>query len=488
MKFDQTQRLIKLKGPFGDQEVCAISFTADEAISRLPSFSLDFLSLNLKLTGKDIIGKNLTVEIQRFDDEGKVIGSRFFDGYVNRLAGGELNTLQTVTYREYHVEIVPWLWFLTQASNCHIFFPDRKEKTILDIVEDVFKRKYHIKPEWDAGDADILKSRTVEHCVQYRETDFNFVSRILEQFGVYYYFKHEDGKHTLVLSNKPSYPPCVESSVDFPRQSLLIKDNCVTSWEHRFEFASGKYAHTDYNFETALENLESKSPKISTELAPGVTDYEIYDSPGDYQASGDGDQEARIRQEEEEVSHNRVHGGSSCKTFCAGHKFTLATHPDEKIKSLELGEYLITAINHRAIQPFESGAHIHYANSFSCIPAKYAFRPARLTPKPVVSGVQTGVVTGPAGEEIYTDEFGRVKVFFHWDRKTREIKSSEGENCSCWIRVAQNMAGRKWGFMAIPRIGQEVVIEFLEGDPDRPLIVGSVYNSDQMPHYDPQRA
>lgn len=129
---------------------------------------------------------------------------------------------------------------------------------------------------------------------------------------------------------------------------------------------------------------------------------------------------------------------------------------------------------------------MQYSNSFTCIPAKYAFRPARLTAKPIVSGVQTGVVTGPKDEEIYTDEYGRVKVFFHWDRETRKIKNSEGENCSCWVRVAQRMAGRKWGFMAVPRIGQEVVVEFLEGDPDRPLIVGSVYNSDQMPHYDPK--
>ncbi len=487
MKFDQSNRLIKISGPFGETEVCAISFSADETISRLPSFSLDFLALNLKLTGKDIIGKNITVEIQRFDDDGKTIGSRFFNGYVSRLIGGELTTEQTMIYRGYHVEIVPWLWFLTQSSNCHIFFPDQKEKTILDIVEEVFKREYHVQPKWDSADASLLKSRKVEHCVQYRETDFNFISRILEQYGVHYFFKHANGEHAMVLSDKASYPTCEESKVDYMRQTLLIKDNCVTSWEHHFEFVSGKFAQTDYNFEDALDNLETKSPKVSAEVAPDVTSYEIYDYPGEYKAKSDGDKESRIRQEEEEVPHNRVDGASTCKTFCAGHKFELGTHPDDKLKSLELGEYLITSIRHRANQPYTSGtgAHIKYSNDFSCIPAKYAFRPARVTPKPIISGVQTGVVTGPKGEEIYTDEFGRVKVFFHWDRETRKTKNSEGENCSCWIRVAQTMAGRKWGSMWIPRVGQEVVVEFLEGDPDQPLVVGSVYNSDQMPHYDP---
>lgn len=203
----------------------------------------------------------------------------------------------------------------------------------------------------------------------------------------------------------------------------------------------------------------------------------------------DGETEVRIRQEESEAAHDTVRGSSQVRTLTAGHQFTLEQHVDEKVNKKEKNDYLVTSVQHSASQPgfgIDEENDAVYSNTFTCIPSSITFRPVRSTPKPVVSGVQTGVVVGPKNEEIYTDKYGRVKVFFHWDRETRKVKDSKGENCSCFIRVAQNMAGRKWGFMAIPRIGQEVVVDFIEGDPDRPIVVGSVYNNDQMPHYDPE--
>ncbi len=489
MAFDQSNKLLQLSGaPFGGNEVFLTSLSGTESISRLFTFQIEFFSTKLNLTASDVVGKNVNIKVERVDDSGSVIGSRFFNGFVNRLSAGTISTEDSMTYRGYRAEVVPWFWFLTQTARCHIFFPEKEEKSIFEIIESVFKRtesEFHVTPEWEASLASDLKSRMVKHCVQYRETDFNFVSRLLEQFGAFYFFKHEDGKHTLVISSKSNYSKCDESSVEFPGKTGAITDNCIDSWEHSYEFVSGKWTQTDYDFESPLTNLQTDSPKISAATAPDVPKYEVYDFPGEYIEKSDGASESRLRQEEQEIPHNVVHASSSCKSFSAGHKFKLNSHPDKEIEANEKGEYLITSIQHQASQTYQGHGVTSYSNGFSCIPASMPFRPARITPKPIVSGIQTGVVTGPSGEEIYTDKYGRVKVFFHWDRETRKIKNTQGENCSCWVRVAQQMAGRKWGFMAVPRIGQEVVLEFLEGDPDRPLIIGSVYNADQMPHYDP---
>ena len=392
--------------------------------------------------------------------------------------------------------MVPWLWFLTQTARCFIFFPEKEEKSIYDIIKAVFdraKQELHVEPNADLNGINDLQKRKVKHCVQYRETDFNFVSRIMEQFGVYYYFKHENGKHTLVLSQKKNYPACQQSEVEFPAVvGNQTQQDHITDWDHAYEFVSGKWAHTDYNFETPLTSLDANSPKVAVDI-PESAKYEVYDYPGEFELKSDSDTEARVRQEEEEVPYDVVQGSSLCATFAAGHTFKLKSHPDQNesaVKQQELKSYLITSIQHFATQPGPEtgdGGATDYSNSFTCIPATVQYRPTRMTPKPLVSGIQTAVVVGPQGEEIYTDKYGRIKVCFHWDREGRQKQKSEGQKVSCWIRVAQTGAGRKWGFMSIPRIGQEVVVDFLEGDPDRPLVVGCVYNQDQMPHYDPEQ-
>ncbi|MDG2467908.1 MAG: type VI secretion system tip protein TssI/VgrG [Pirellulaceae bacterium] len=489
--FDQSDQKMRLSGgPLTSDKVFIIGFSGQETLSRLFSFEVQFLSTELQIDAQKLIGQNLTVEIDRYDEDVKVIGTRYFNGYVNRLWAGPVTVEKDKKYRTYRAQLVPWLWFLTQTSRCHIFFPEKEEKSIFDIIEEVMNRaksELKLQVDWSptAAKSD-LSSRMVKHCVQYRETDFNFISRILEQFGGWYTFTHEKGKHTMVLSTKNNYASCEESKVEYHGHEATVSDNVITDWEHSFDFASSKWTHTDYDFEKPSAKMESQSPKISLDLPAAFSEYELYDYPGEYvDPAGDGKKEARIRQEEEEVTHNTVSGTSSCKTFTSGHKFNLASHPDDGVD--EEGEYFLTTVQHSATQPYkQSSRTASYSNSFACIPSKVFYRPRRITPKPIVSGVQTGVVVGPKGKEIYTDKYGRIKVFFHWDRETRKIKDTEGENCSCWVRVAQNMAGNKWGFMAIPRIGQEVVLEFLEGDPDRPLVVGSVYNKEQMPHYDPE--
>lgn len=484
MSFDQTTQALKIKGLGPESQFFLTSFSATESVSQLFSIQAEFLSLNLDLAPKDIIGKPVTIEVaiknvgDRGDNE-----QRFFHGYINRFSKGSVsqhNAGDGDESRGYTVEIVPWLWFLTQKAQSHIFFPDREEKSIHDVVEDLLNRKAHVNNDWGFVQADELKSRMVKHCVQYRETDFNFLSRILEQYGAYYYFEHGDGQHKLVITTQPTTAKVEDSNARFhPNEG-----HSIHSWMHSFEFVTGNYEHADYNFETPLDGMKSSSSKIG-ELVPSSVDYEVYDYPGEFPDTGVGDSEARIRQEEEEVPHSTVRGSSGYHSFSTGKKFKLDFHPEKESQG-ELGEYMLTSIQHHASEPLQDELGVEYSNSFTCIPAAVRYRPQRVTPKPIVSGVQTAVVTGPAGEEIYTDQYGRIKVCFHWDRKTREIRSSEGENCSCWVRVAQGMAGRKYGFMALPRINQEVVIEFEEGDPDRPLCVGSVYNQDQMPHYDPE--
>ncbi len=452
----QDKRMLKIATPLGDDVVRLLSFRGREELSRLFSFELEVTIDHARKVKPETVPQKLIGENVTFSAETPK-GTRFFNGFVREVVTGDRGEKS----QGYELEVVPWLWFLTQTSDCRIF----QEKSVPEIIEAVFA---------DLGFSD-------------------FVSRLMEQEGIFYFFEHENKKHTLVLADSSSgYIDCKEKEGFYPG-STGSNDWAaqITNWEHRYEFVSGKWAHTDYNFETPSTNLltETKS-KVK---AGKNSKYEIFDFPGEYPNKGDGTAEVKLRMQEEEVPHSVVSGTSHCKTWLAGGKFKIAVPPDVLSKKPnakahpvddEIGnEYVITAITHQAIEPLQyegSGGSVaeEYSNSYTCIPSDVEFRPARITPKPLVSGIQTAVVVGPSGEEIHTEEYGRVKVQFHWDRYGKRDEKS-----SCWMRVAHNMAGKKWGFFSIPRIGQEVVVDFLEGDPDRPLIVGSVYNAEQMPHY-----
>ncbi len=250
------------------------------------------------------------------------------------------------------------------------------------------------------------------------------------------------------------------------------------TWKVEQQLRPGKCALTDYNFETPSSSLFASVDSRSRDA--GNTRWEIFDYPGEYEKRDQGDSLVKLRMEEEETSRLVAAGESSCRSFMPGFKFELSGHP----RNDQNGSYVLTSVTHSAREggyytgPREASEG-SYRNTFTAIPAAVPFRPARVTRKPLVQGPQTAVVVGPAGEEIYTDNYSRVKVQFHWDRL-----GQHNENSSCWIRVAQPWAGANWGGIAIPRIGQEVVVDFLEGDPDRPLITGRVYNAAQMPPYE----
>jgi type VI secretion system secreted protein VgrG len=463
MALKQKSRLLSLSTPLGEDKLVLTSFSGQEELSRLFRFQLDMIADQSDIQPAKIVGKEVGFSVELLGGD-----KRPFHGIVSQFVAGD----EERGRRNYRAEVVPWLWFLTKTADCRIF----QQMSIPDIIEKIFteygftKYKLDLKgnhPKW-------------EYCVQYRETDFHFVSRLMEQEGIFYFFQHEAQSHTMLIADHAgAYVDCVEKEVIYPTTEgrVQIADH-LTSWEHRYEFRSGKFTQTDYNFKTPEKNLSTDSQTVVD--LPDAKKYEIYDYPGAYETVDDGRDDTKVRMEEEEAGYDVVHATSHCKSFTPGGKFKVKEH---RSKSEQGKSFVVTAIHHHGVEPAQyetgqPGSTADYSNSFTAIPEKVVFRPPRITPKPVVSGVQTAVVVGPAGEEIYTDEYGRVKVQFHWDREGKKDDKS-----SCWIRVAQNWAGQNWGIVFNPRIGQEVIVDFLEGDPDRPIITGRVYNADQMPPY-----
>ena len=476
------KRLLELEptGLFGDQAILT-SLSGREEISKPFEFSLSIASPKEDIKPQDVIGKPIAVRMDRGEEE-----PRYIHGYISHLWAGDYLATQDksgLKSRVYRVRLVPWLWFMNRAARCFVYLPEKDTKSIHDVLDEIVKRvrSYgHIEPLIDSGNASILKSRKVEHCVQYRESDFNFLSRTLERYGVYYYFKHEKDKHTMVLSDKTNYPTCVESQIEYaPSTGGQMNVDCISSWEHVYEFVSGKWEQDDYDFLQPSTDLKVNAKKHSAIPLTNNTGYELYDYPNDYVQKDDGRTEATRRMEEEEIRFNTVAGTSFCKTMTPGYVFKLSNHhtcPSEQGKS-----FLLTNVSHSASQPgpFTSGdSTAMYTNQFQCVPREMQFRPRRQSPQPLLSSIQTAVVVGPKGEEIYTDEYGRVKVQFHWDREGKK-----DENTSCWVRVCQVHAGKGFGGIDIPRVGEEVVVSFLEGDLDRPLITGRVYHKESMPPF-----
>lgn len=464
MAFTQENRLLSLTTPLGDDVLLLQGLSGREGISQLFQFNLDLLSNNSSISFDDIIGQQVTIRILLSDGSAE----RYFNGYVSRFA----QSGSDARFTHYQMEVVPWLWFLTRNANCRIF----QHMTIPDIVQQVFT---------DAGYTDFKNSLTGtyderEYCVQYRETDFNFVSRLMEQYGIFYFFEHEDGKHTLVMADDSSvHQACPEQeSARYEKTSGdLDSEDVITGWNLRQELRTGNYQLTDYNFETPQTNLVVEEPTVHT--AGPNSNFKIYDYPGSHMNVSDGSSVVKLRMQEEESTYKVVTGSGVCRAFTTGYKFDLKDHYRDDMNA----SYVLTAVRHAA----SVGSYWHgdddvaaeYSNDFQCTPLDVPFRPARVTPRPVVQGPQTALVVGKSGEEIWVDKYGRIKVQFYWDQL-----GSKDENSSCWIRVSHPWAGKGWGAMWIPRMGQEVIVSFEEGDPDRPIITGRVYNADQVVPYD----
>ncbi len=471
-KLSQEERMISIDTPLGKDVLLLTGLKGMEGLSALFDLQLNFISENHSIAFPDIIGKNVTVSILLADG-----GNRYFNGVISHFSqgrgGGESSASDSrVSY--YTGRMVPWLWLLTQTADSRIF----QDKTVSDIVEQIFSEK-------GFQDYSLRLHATYEpmgYCVQYRETDFNFISRLLEENGIFYFFEHENGKHNLVIAdtrdeNKPC-PNQADASYQISEGGWL-KEDVITALEYRQEIRPAKYFLRDFNFEApgAIE-YESKAKEV---LGPG--EREIYDYHGRFMKRSLAEHLTNRRMEEEEAQITTIMGESDCRAFTSGYRFKLM---DFYRKDMNKKDYLLTSVEHEVTYVSEytgigldaGEGDLRYTNRFRCIPYEVPFRPMRITRKPIVQGTQTAIVTGPAGEEIHTDQFGRVKVQFHWDREGKK-----DENSSCWIRVSQAWAGGSWGAMYIPRIGHEVIVDFIEGDPDRPIITGRVYHGTNMPPY-----
>jgi type VI secretion system secreted protein VgrG len=438
------------------------SMSATQGISALDQIELQLLSAKPDLAAEDLLGLPAGVRIEQRGGS-----KRHFNGIVTRFGTGRS---QGRWYR-YQATLRPWLWFLTQTTDCRIF----QDKTVPQIVEAVFGDHSAIAN----FEFKLYKSyRTRVYCVQYRESDFNFVARLLEEEGIYWYLKHEAGSHQLVLVDDIGALAPAEGAEKLPYYANTgqVPPNAdyVASWSASREVRTGKVALTSYDFERpstglAVDQTLPRSHKLD--------DLEQFDFNGEYIQAADGQHLADCRVEELQCGFERLAGRTNALALSVGALFTLERHPraDQNAQYLCLNSSVAVQV---AAHEGGTGADQDYQCSFAAAPSAHPFRPARRTPKPFVQGPQTAVVVGPPGEELFTDKYGRVKVQFHWDRY-----GQKNEKSSCWMRVSQPWAGKSWGAVSIPRIGQEVVVSFLEGDPDQPLITGRVYNAEQMPPF-----
>lgn len=452
------KNLMTLKSTAG-RDLLIKHLSASEEMGQLFEFNVHAVSDSNTLEPEDLLGKPACVELVL--DSG---AKRFFHGVVCAMGTEEA---QGKRYG-YRLVLRPWLWLLTRRSDTRVF----QGKTMQEIVKEVFEP---FKTDFEFKLTGSLP--VYEYCVQYRETDFNFVSRLLQQEGAYYYFKHEAGKHTVVIVNAPSaHEPSAHQSKFLYRGPVDAEQDSetISRWSAHKEIQSGQVVLRDYDFVKPELSLQAKTSASRTGASKLL---EIYDYPGVYGNPAGGEHYAKIRMEEQQAAFMRVSGQGAVRALACGHRFTLSEHPREDQNKAHI--VLSTHIE-CSLSGYEAGdGQTSYHCSFTALDASETYRPRRMAPKPSVAGLHTAVVVGPAGQEIHTDEHGRIKLQFHWDRLGKKDEKS-----SCWVRVATPWAGKNWGMLALPRIGQEVVVDFLEGDPDRPMVIGSVYNGEHKPPYE----
>ncbi len=469
-------RLIAIETQLGPDVVLLKGLQMTEELGRPFSCELDLRSEESEIAFSDIIGTNATIRIERTDGK-----TRYVNGIISRFVQEGVPSQGRAN--RYRATLVPWLWLLTRTSDCRIF----QDMTVPEIVQLVFKDLGF------SGEAYIRLSLTAtyqkkEFVVQYRETAFNFVSRLLEEEGIYYFFEHDNGKHVLVLADSPSAHVVTEGYEEVPfvqQERASAGRERVWEWVLEKQLQPSAFVQRDFDFKVPGKSLHSSAEHAWDATKPAIVGeapalFELFDYPGWYTELAEGDRVSKARVEEQHAQHELARARGDVRGLTVGARFKLVEFP----RADQEREYVVvSAYYHAETDEFGSGqgsGEQLYQCGFTVMPATVPYRTPRTTAKPLISGPQTAVVVGADGEEIDTDEFGRVRVHFHWDRWSGV---DEHEKCSCWIRVSQVWAGKKWGTMFIPRVGQEVIVEFLEGDPDRPIVTGRVYNGEcQVPY------
>ncbi|WP_369397698.1 type VI secretion system Vgr family protein, partial [Pseudomonas plecoglossicida] len=460
----QNRRLFKLNilSQSANDEFLLEHFSGSEALSKLYEFDLALLSHQSDVKLKSLIGSPATVEIELAD------GSyRHVNGYINRFStqgsdGG---------YVRYAAVLGPWLWMLTCRFDTRIF----QEKTVQDVVSEVFAG-FGSLAKYEFRLSKPLKSHS--YITQYRESDFNFVQRLLENEGLFYYFEHTADSHLMVITDDSStlVPLPEQPQIRFHSASVTETADSITQWQASRQLQSGKIAVRTFDYRQPRNFLPVTMQSLNDQ--GDVDQFEVYDFPGQYTHGTYEDGEAMVRNRIEalELMGKTFYGDSNSRAMKPGYTFELTQHYAHDMGDAENRQFLLLSVEHRGSNNYMTGDQAGYLNRFVCVRKKIAYRPQLSTRKPLINGPQTAIVVGPPGEEIFTDELGRVKLQFHWDRQ-----GQFNDHSSCWVRVAQSGASGGFGSIQIPRVGDEVVVVFLDGNPDRPLIMGSLYNSTNTP-------
>lgn len=455
---DQQGRVAELVTPAVTNKFVLVHFEGTESLSGLFEYRIEALCDDQNFNFDNLLGKRAHV---RFRSYGKV--DRFFSGIV-------VDTQWIGTRQDsfaYRLTLRPWLWLLGRRADCRIF----KDKTVIDIVEDVFKGAGFNDFEIRANRGDYDK---IEYCVQYRESDLSFVSRLLEEWGIYTFHEHSESKHQLVLADSRSCHRTVKAGggkMPFIPLAGSDRRQCehVSAWRADRIFRTGSFVTNDFDYMKPAANLKADS---SGSERYEKSSFEAYDFPGRYTERNLGTKRAKVRLEAEQALDHRRSAAGDAASLYPGGLVTVEKHPTDD------GEYLVVSARHViSTETYRSGPGAGpgelYQGTYEFQPVDRPFRSPLVTPRPRVHGPQTAIVTtrqGKESEEIDVDEEGRIFVQFHWNRDKAKISRP--------VRVAQMWSGKSWGFQVIPRVGQEVVVQFLEGDPDQPLVVGTVYNKD----------
>ncbi len=454
-------------------EFSVAKLTGEENISGLYSFDLELLSEDPEITFEDMIGKGCIITIQSMnhtEEDGSFSDDLVHDRFIHGIVCSFSLADEGEKFTTYHVSIVPKIWPMLHRVNSRIF----QKQSVKDIITTLLSE---LGLEGDEYKWDCQGTYSpIEYCVQYQESEFNFISRLMEEEGIFYYFEHEDTKHVLVFKDDSS--SCLKIEDD-EKVSYISDSQGLVSNQHIYKFTvrqsltPGKITLKDYNFLKPTLKLQSE------EIDDENKEREIFQYPGHFDTKGRGDSLAKVKLESINTFKKLGVGSSNVNRLVPGYSFSL----DDQRRGNFSADYLVTSVTHQAsqAQAYQQDATTkasRYNNVFKCIPSATPYRPTNVSKRPIVQGTQTAIVSGPSGEEIYTDEHGRVKVQFHWDRYGKS-----DENSSCWIRVSQLWAGQGYGGFSLPRMGQEVIVDFIEGNPNNPIVTGRVHHGDNRSPY-----
>jgi type VI secretion system secreted protein VgrG len=460
--FVQTKRFLRIDTPLGDSALLLTEFEGSEVMSSPFVFKVTFYTKIADERILGLLGKPATLHIGNGPDDPRV-----FNGLFRKLSGP---AVLARGYKTWRAEIVPQAAFMAYTSDCRIF----QNKTVVDIITKVLEvhgiTRYEFRNLMGHYPA-------LDYCVQYRESALNFISRLMEHFGLYYWFEHEQSGHTLVIADAArAAKPLEPARFVMPDQDQFA---AIQTLEADFSFRPGTWTLKDYDFVNPNSPMQASTPTL-IDTAP-LKDYEIFEFPGSFNDASHGSDISRVRIEQEEAQYHRMRGTGTARDVSPGRQITIAV-PDGAGHHTDTKLLLIEAFHHATdlTQLVPASSAPAYANEFTGVPTTYNYRSERVSQKPFVQGVQTARVTGPEGQKIYTDNHGRVKVRFHWDRNP---DGDPDQSSSCWLRVSQIWSSGVGGGIQVPRVGEEVIVDFLEGDPDRPIITGRVYNGNNTVPY-----